>query len=391
MAKGTRITLDFVTERDPDTGAQVLRLTPLDVICHRNYFYQKCFFNDGSQLLFAGAFDGNLNYYLLNLATQQAVQLTEGAGDNTFGGFLSPDDKYLYYVKDDRSLRKVCLQTLTEREIYRVPDLWVGYGTWVANSDCTKLVGIEIAKKEWVSLDDWQIFHDFFHKNPHCRLQRIDLQTGESGLVHEEHKWLGHPIYRPYDDSTVAFCHEGPHDLVDARMWLVNEDGTRIRKVKDHATDESCTHEFWVPDGSALMYVSYTKGEQKRMVYRYNPDVDINEKVMPIPACSHLMSNFDGSLLVGDGSGTPVDVKDTSGYTIENDPYLYVFDTSKKAGFRLARHDSSWATVHNSRQMTHPHPSFVPGDSAILFTSDKEGVPALYIASLPVEPKFIAF
>ncbi|WP_222864763.1 oligogalacturonate lyase family protein, partial [Serratia marcescens] len=147
MAKGTRITLDFVTERDPDTGAQVLRLTPLDVICHRNYFYQKCFFNDGSQLLFAGAFDGNLNYYLLNLATQQAVQLTEGAGDNTFGGFLSPDDKYLYYVKDDRSLRKVCLQTLTEREIYRVPDLWVGYGTWVANSDCTKLVGIEIAKK----------------------------------------------------------------------------------------------------------------------------------------------------------------------------------------------------------------------------------------------------
>jgi oligogalacturonide lyase len=45
---------------------------------------------------------------------------------------------------------------------------------------------------------------------------------------------------------------------------------------------------------------------------------------MQMPACSHLMSNFDGTLLVGDGSGTPVDVKDTSGYTIDNDPYLYV-------------------------------------------------------------------
>jgi oligogalacturonide lyase len=51
------------------------------------------FFNDGSHLLFAGEFDGHWNYYLLNIATAEAVQLTEGAGDNTFGGFLSPDDK----------------------------------------------------------------------------------------------------------------------------------------------------------------------------------------------------------------------------------------------------------------------------------------------------------
>lgn len=74
------------------------------------------------------------------------MQLTEGAGDNTFGGFLSPDDKSLYYVKNDRTLLEVNLTTLQEREVYRVADDWVGYGTWVANSDCTKLVGIEIAK-----------------------------------------------------------------------------------------------------------------------------------------------------------------------------------------------------------------------------------------------------
>jgi oligogalacturonide lyase len=52
---------------------------------------------------------------------------------------------------------------------------------------------------------------------------------------------------------------------------------------------------------------------------------------MQMPACSHLMSNFDGTMLVGDGSGTPVDVKDTSGYTIDNDPYLYAFDVAKQA------------------------------------------------------------
>lgn len=383
MAKGMRVKLEYDVRHDPDTGVEVTRLTPPDVICHRNYFYQKCFTSDGEKLLFAGEFDGHWNYYLLDMANAEAVQLTEGAGDNTFGGFLSADDSKLFYVKNDRTLREVNLTTLDEREIYRVPDDRVGYGTWVANSDCTSLVGIEIAKSDWMPLNDWKIFHDFFYKRPHCRLLRIDLRTGESQVIHEEKLWLGHPIYRPFDDNIVAFCHEGPHDLVDARMWLVNQDGSNIRKVKEHAEGESCTHEFWVPDGSALVYVSYLKGQKGRSIYRFDPQTGVNEEIMSMPACSHLMSNFDGSMLVGDGSGTPVDVNDSDGYTIDNDPYLYGFDVAEKRTFRIARHDTSWATVANSRQVTHPHPSFTPDDKAVLFSSDKEGKPALYIAKLP--------
>jgi oligogalacturonide lyase len=383
MAKGMRVKLEYDVRHDPDTGVEVTRLTPPDIICHRNYFYQKCFTSDGEKLLFAGEFDGHWNYYLLNIANAEAVQLTEGAGDNTFGGFLSADDSKLFYVKNDRTLREVDLATLDEREVYRVPDDRVGYGTWVANSDCTSLVGIEIAKSDWTPLNDWKIFHDFFYKRPHCRLLRIDLRTGESQIIHEEKLWLGHPIYRPFDDNTVAFCHEGPHDLVDARMWLVDQDGSNIRKVKEHAEGESCTHEFWVPDGSALVYVSYLKGQKGRSIYRFDPQTGVNEEIMSMPACSHLMSNFDGSMLVGDGSGTPVDVNDSDGYTIDNDPYLYGFDVAKKMAFRIARHDTSWATVANSRQVTHPHPSFTPDEKAVLFSSDKDGKPALYIAKLP--------
>ncbi len=63
------------------------------------------------------------------------------------------------------------------------------------------------------------------------------------------------------------------------------------------------------------------------------------------------------------------------GYSIDNDPWLYVFNVAEKRYFRVARHDTSWATVANSRQVTHPHPSFTPDDSAILFSSDKDGKP----------------
>lgn len=383
MAKGSIHQFNFHRTTDAGTGTQLTRLTPPEVLCHRNYFYQKCFTNDGSKLLFAGEFDGNRNYYLLDLQLQQAVQLTEGPGDNTFGGFLSPDDRFLYYVKNERELRRVELSNCNEQTVYRVPEEWVGYGTWVANSECTSLVGIEIDREDWQPLTDWKIFHSFFTKNPHCRLLRVDLASGESRVIYEDHIWLGHPIYRPYHSDCVAFCHEGPHDLVDARMWLINEDGSNMRKVKTHAPGESCTHEFWVPDGSALMYVSYLKGQQERNICRYDPQTGQDEIVMTMPACSHLMSNYDGSLLVGDGSATPVDIKDSQGYTIENDPWLYVFDAKQKRQARLAAHNSSWRVLNGDRQVTHPHPSFTPDNRQVLFTSDFEGEPALYLARLP--------
>lgn len=67
--------------------------------------------------------------------------------------------------------------------------------------------------------------------------------------------------------------------------WLVNEDGTRKAK----ACRESCTHEFWVPDGSALIYVSYLKGQQGRTIYRFDPESGVEARPLMMPACSHLM------------------------------------------------------------------------------------------------------
>lgn len=52
MAKGDVTPLTFTTEIDPVTHVRVVRLTPQDRIFHRNYFYQKCFLQGGTQLLF---------------------------------------------------------------------------------------------------------------------------------------------------------------------------------------------------------------------------------------------------------------------------------------------------------------------------------------------------
>ncbi|APW37815.1 oligogalacturonate lyase [Rhodoferax koreense] len=382
MSKHTNRRFEFASTHDRDTGARVTRLTPVDVTCHRTYFYQKCFTNDGARLLFGGQFGPHWNYHLLDLASQTAVQLTDQAEENTFGGFLSPDDRFLYFVRAERQLIRLSLDTLAEEVVYTVPPDWVGYGTWVANTACTKMVGIEIAATDWFPLTDWQKFREMFHAKPRCRLIRIDLRTGERDVVHENNLWLGHPQYRPFDDHTVAFCHEGNHDLVDARMWFVDEDGRNVRCAKEHLPGESCTHEFWVPDGSAMVYVSYLQGQRERWICSLDPVTLENRRLMQMPPCSHLMSNHDGSLLVGDGANTPVDVADPGSHRIESDPYLHLFDLKAGTTRRIARHDSSWAVYKGNRQVTHPHPSFTPDERQVLYTSDRDGEPALYLADL---------
>lgn len=374
--KGKIIPLNFRTTEDSVTGRQVIRMTPPHVICHRNYFYQKCFTRDGSKLIFGGGFEGHWNYYLLDLATQQAVQLTDGPGDNTFGGFLSDDDRTLWYVKNNRQLRRVDLATREEQVVYTVDDDWVAYGTWVANSDCSKLVGIEIKKSDWRPLTDWSKFRAFYFTQPECRLINIDLHSGERRVVLQEKRWLGHPIYRPFDDQTIAFCHEGPRDAIDARMWLINADGSNMRNVRQHQPGESFTHEFWVPDGSALYYVAHRENDPHRYLCRAAPTTLDNRQLLTIPPCSHLMSNYDGSLVVGDGA------PHHTGDIQLNDPFIWVFDVQSGTQRAICRHDSSWKVLDGDRQVTHPHPSFSPDDRWVLFTSDKEGMPALYLAEV---------
>lgn len=384
MSKHRVRPLAFHHRVDPDTGARVTRLTPPDITCHRNYFYQKCFTSDGSRLIFGAEFGpgSHWHYHLLDLASQTATQLTEGEGENTFGGFLSPDDRQLYFMRGGRALIGLELASGQERVAYTVPAGWVGYGTWVANSACTKVVGIEIDADDWFPLTDWRKFAQMFHARPRCRLIRIDLASGRRDTLLEQRGWLGHPQYRPGDDHTVAYCHEGPHDLVDARIWLIDEDGRNRRCAKRHEPGESCTHEFWVPDGSAMVYVSLHHGQAKRHICSLDPKTLVSTVLTEMPACSHLMSNHDGSLIVGDGSGTPADVADASGHASTNDPYLHLFDLRAGTRRAIARHDSSWRVHKGDRQVTHPHPSFSPDGHSVLFSSDLDGEPAVYLAAL---------
>jgi oligogalacturonide lyase len=79
----------------------------------------------------------------------------------------------LYFVRAERQLIKLELSSLKEEVVYTVPQGWIGYGTWVTNTACTRMVGIEIHADDWFPLSDWKKFHDMYHAKPRCRLIRI--------------------------------------------------------------------------------------------------------------------------------------------------------------------------------------------------------------------------
>ena len=103
-----------------------------------------------------------------------------------------------------------------------------------------------------------------------------------------------------------------------------------------------------------------------------------------MPQCSHLMSNHDGTLIVGDGCGKVSHDSSASNEMLAGDPYLHLFDLKAGTTRPIARHDSGWDVYKDSRQVTHPHPSFTPDEKQVLFSCDKErpGEPALYLVDL---------
>ena len=120
---------------------------------------------------------------------------------------------------------------------------------------------------------NWDFFAITCKAKPHCRIVYCDLQTGSFHTVLEDDCWFGHAQIRPGDPDTIMFCHEGPYDLIDARLWLVQSDGSNYRCCRQQPSDLILTHEFWLPDGSKLAFVyRETTGEKVENIRMIDPD-----------------------------------------------------------------------------------------------------------------------
>ena len=385
MAIGDLLHQTPVTTPDPYTGCPVTRLTPPDHTSHHMYFYNRMVTSDSSRLLYCAEINGRRTLYLMELATGDAVQLTEGDALDDYGAMISADDKSVYY-QQDRKVWKLDLATLQRTCLYAAPDGW-DCGNWGMSDDNRYLVMTETRRDTLPDLTGkkgWEFFPLTCAAKPLCHIVYLDTQTGEHHIVVEDRCWFGHAQLRPGDPDTILFCHEGPYDMIDARLWLIQSDGSRYRCARPQPKDVIITHEFWMPTGDRLAYV-YRKADDgsTETIRMMRPETLEEELFMPCLPYAHFICDRQRRWFVGDcqGQETPIHLQtgEGRGQEVRND-FIYLVDIARKKEIPLCYHGTSWTTIHGTPQDAHPHPCFTPDGSGVVFTSDREGKPCVYLA-----------
>ena len=369
MAKGEKGKFSFETYRDKDTGREVMKLTTDNYLNHHPYFYNKMITNDNRFLIFSSNRDGSRNLYKLDLISGATDQLTEGQDINDFSPMLTSDDKFLLYSRGEKIIR-MQLDTLMEEVVYETPQGWITGGNPGISSDDRYLVLVEMKEKDRITgRGDWSAFEPQWAQKPHCRIICIDIR-GNSGIIayQDEHCWLGHPQIRPGANDTILFCHEGPGNRIDARLWLVSAGDLHAKCLKPQTHSELITHEYWLNDGSRLAFVYRNHKTGEETIRFLNPDTMKEEVLMQCSTYCHFISNRDNTRIVGDGQDPA-------------EPYLYLVDVNGKTEEKLCTHGSSFKSYGNT-QDSHPHPAFSPDGSFVIFTSDKDGTPGIYKVGL---------
>ena len=123
MAIGDKLQSSFQRETDPHTGISMTRLTSPEYTSHHMYFYNRMTSTDGTKLLMCQERDGERQLYLLDLVSGEMEQLTEGKGLADYDGYLSPDNKEVFYSQGGNYYR-VHVETKERTEVYHSPEGW---------------------------------------------------------------------------------------------------------------------------------------------------------------------------------------------------------------------------------------------------------------------------
>ncbi len=384
MEIGQHCPFESATHQDDITGRSVKRITSADYRSHHQYFYCHMWTPDSQKVVIcSNRDDGIWRNYLVDIESGDGVCLTDA---ETARGLaeISPDGKTMLY-SGGGSLRRLNLTDFSDEAIYTQESPWNGRGVYYSPTrDQTRAVMMEMHTDDGIEAKQgWDAFEPQFQKHPRCRLVEVDLATGQANVIHEDRCWLGHPNYRP-NGKTIMFCHEGPWYLIDSRIWFIDPDGSNLREGKQRdpncppgeGTAELWGHEYWLADSSAAAYVYFPKDYGIDATIRLlDPDTLEETVLMDVTAYSHFISNSDGSMIVADGQ-TPLQ------------DAVFLVDVASKQEQVLCRHGSSmepWIdelTGKPNTQIAHPHPCFSPDSKRVVFSSDRDGSPAVYVVEI---------
>ena len=371
---------------DPRTGVEVRQLTNYRAHQHHFYFTNNGWYAGESKLVFSSDRENATNLFSLDLATYEITQLTDLAPlplpreVEFLRACLNPvkPEAYFWYGYE---LVALDLDSLEQRVIYRMPDKFD-----VSMTNCSvdgrfvySTISEDMSDRFRVDLLRGYVgFAETWEAKPLSKIVRVPVDGGPSSVVWEENYWIGHCNTSPRHPHLLTFCHEGPWQLVDNRIWGLNADTGEVWQIRPcEESGEMVGHEYWHADGEMIGYHGrYAEGDEFFGHIRYDNTGRIE---VPFQKGSsrggHFFSN-DINLVVSD---------------VERTVNLWRWDGE---GYGVARalcsHDSSAKT-----QQQHVHPRFNADASQVLFTSDVSAYGNVYLVdvvdfdALPLMSEFV--
>ena len=370
--KGTLWPAEWTMREDMKTGVTVRQLTRHKGHSHHLYFTNPGWYDGGKKLLL-GSDRNNLTILMsLDLESGELLQLTDRKlpPPPAEGSFLfscvNPKRAEAYYWNGPE-LILLDLHSLEERVIYRAPE-----GFMVSILNCTAdgkyvCTGLFEDLSDRFPLDllhGYVGFAECHDARPLSRILRIATDGSGAEVVWEENYWIGHVNTSPTQPHLLSFCHEGPWEKVDQRIWGFDLRTGKAWKIRPAGPDDLIGHEYWLADGETLGYSGQINGKPGFGFVRY--DNSQQQESVTDAASVHFQSNTR-RLIVGDGTAQKPNV------------LLWKWEGEHIEPARiLCRHRCSFHV-----QQTHVHPCFSPDGSQVLFTSDASGYGNLHLVDLP--------
>ena len=380
--------------QDEKSGREIIQLTQSGSNWHF-YFTDNSFTKDSDEIFYWHKEDslnekGRRNLFKVNIKTGERVKLTnfERYFECIGSASKTTDSEYLVFVGDN-NLYVLNLITGDYRLLMHCPE---GYDLGqLSISHDKKYVAIcvnESISQEYINkvLKGSTSFnknycgfteHMYAHKTSYLYIACMDGSGAEK--VFQDTHWIGHVQFAPDSNEYITFCHEGPWNYVQQRIWMFNTITRRVKPCYRQAENDSVGHEFWTSDGLVFFDNrgpghdgTITSDKTQATIMDKNAeeaiplvgfaDKDCNIlKTVELPYyCNHYHANNDHSLIVADAVEDIV-LMDISGDepTIES----------------LSVHNTSWTW-----QQVHCHPTWSWDNEYILYASDKDkvGYPQLY-------------
>ena len=375
MSVGQLLASESRTFNDEHTGASVRQVTDHQSIHHHPFYYLPCMDDAMGRLIFVSHRTGRPQIYAELHDSGKLLQLTEVDDLGEWSVHPSHDGRYVYFSAATKACRVDCESCKTE--------VLLDFGDIAMREE--GMVGAAMGTTT-VSHDDgyWALP---VKAGAVSRFVIIDTQTGKHEVILERDS-IAHPEFHPSDNGLLRYA--GPYH---SRIWVIDRGGGKNRLVYERKGSEWIVHETWRPVAADDQDEDASRLLQREIITANWPNgcigIDIDSGARR-QVCSfnawHPSINRQGTMMCAD--------------TTYPDTGLRIFDPNDGCGepktlclSNSSNQGAHWDTDHcpydnedyqqgkwkpYAPQHTHPHPSFSPDGTRIVFTSDATGYAQVY-------------